>query len=265
MIDAKLLRGTVLSEWTKLRSVRSTYWCIFVAIILGIGIGCAASAGSAHGYHRQDLHDRLLFDPAAISLAGLFFAQLALGVFAIMTVSSEYSTGLIRTTVSAVPQRGYVLAAKAILTAVIATVISIAVAFAAFSLGQLIIRSGPAGVPHASLSEPGVTRAVVGAGLYIGVMVLLAIGLATIIRHTAGAITALVALVFVVPIVGQLLPDSLQHDLVRYLPAQAGSAVLNVVPQGSGSLAPWTGFGVFVIWAAVAVAIGWFTLRTRDV
>jgi hypothetical protein len=250
VIDAKLLRGTVLSEWTKLRSVRSTYWCIFVAIILGIGIGCAASAGSAHGYHRQDLHDRLLFDPAAISLAGLFFAQLALGVFAIMTVSSEYSTGLIRTTVSAVPQRGYVLAAKAILTAVIATV---------------IIRSGPAGVPHASLSEPGVTRAVVGAGLYIGVMVLLAIGLATIIRHTAGAITALVALVFVVPIVGQLLPDSLQHDLVRYLPAQAGSAVLNVVPQGSGSLAPWTGFGVFVIWAAVAVAIGWFMLRTRDV
>jgi hypothetical protein len=265
MIDLSLFRGTLASEWTKLRSVRSTYWTVFVAIILGIGIGCAASAGSAHGYHRADLHDRLLFDPAAISLAGLFFAQLALGVFAILAMSAEYSTGLIRTTFGAVPQRGYVLAAKGILVAVISTVISIGVAFAGFSLGQLIFRHGPAGVPHASLSQPGVPRAVVGAGLYIGVMVLLALGLATIIRHTAGAITALVALVFVVPIVGQLLPDSLQHDVVRYLPAQAGSAILNVVSQGGNSLAPWVGFGVFMAWAAAFLAVGWWLLRTRDV
>jgi ABC-2 type transport system permease protein len=264
VIDVKLLRGTVMSEWTKLRSVRSTYWCVIVSIIIGIGLGCAIAAGAVHSYHKGDLHDRLTFDPASITLSGLFFSQLALGVFAILTISAEYSTGLIRTTISAVPQRGYVLAAKAILVAVVSTVLSIGVAFIAFTLGQLILKSGNH-VPYVKLSDPHVIRAVIGSGLYVGVLTLLALGLGTIIRHTAGAITGLVALVFIVPIVGQLLPDSLQHDIVRYLPAQAGGAITNVVPQGSDSLAPWIGFLVFAIWAAVALVAGWCLLRRRDV
>jgi hypothetical protein len=106
---------------------------------------------------------------------------------------------------------------------------------------------------------------VFGGGLYIGGLVLIALGLATIVRVTAGAITALVALVFVIPIVAQLLPDSWQHDIVRYLPAQAGSAIFNVVPQGSNSLSPGTGYLVFLVWAAGFLGIGWYMLRTRDV
>jgi hypothetical protein len=261
MIDFGLFRDVLLSEWTKLRSVRSTYWCVLVSIIVGVGLGAAISAGSAAGYSQESLHDRLLFDPAAISLAGLFFSQLALGVFAIMTVSAEYSTGMIRTTVTAVPQRGYILAAKATMVAIVSFVTSIAVAFTAFPIGQAILNRDHLGV---SLGDPHVARAVLGGGLYIGALSMMALGLAAIIRHTAGAITALVAVVFIIPIVTQLLPDSLQHDFARYLPANAGSAITNVV-QTSDSLGPWTGYAVFLGWVALVIGIGWYMLRTRDV
>ncbi|HEX3897629.1 MAG TPA: ABC transporter permease [Mycobacteriales bacterium] len=261
MIDFGLFRNVMLSEWTKLRSVRSTYWCVLVSIIVGVGLGAAISAGSAAGYSQQSAHDQALFDPAAISLAGLFFSQLALGVFAIMTVSAEYSTGMIRTTVAAVPQRGYVLAAKATMVALVSFVTSIAVAFTAFPIGQAILNRHHLGV---SLSDPHVARAVLGGGLYIGALSMMALGLATIIRHTAGAITALVAVVFIIPIVTQLLPDSLQHDFARFLPANAGSAITNVV-QSSDSLGPWTGYAVFLGWVALVIGAGWYMLRTRDV
>jgi hypothetical protein len=261
MIDLTLFKNVLLSEWTKLRSVRSTYWSVLLSIVLGIGLGAAISAGSASSYSEMSLHDRLLFDPAAISLAGLFFSQLALGVFAIMTVSSEYSTGMIRTTVTAVPRRGYVLAAKATLVAAVSIITSIGVAFAAFLIGQAIFARHHLGV---SLSDPGVARAVLGGGLYIGGLSLLALGLATIIRHTAGAITALVALVFIIPIVTQLLPDSLQRNFSRYLPANAGGAITSVV-QTSNSLGPWTGYAVFLAWAALTLGTGWYLLRSRDV
>ncbi|HWA67677.1 MAG TPA: ABC transporter permease [Mycobacteriales bacterium] len=261
MIDLGLFRNVLVSEWTKLRSVRSTYWCVLVSIIVGVGLGAAISAGSAAGYSQESLHDQLLFDPAAISLAGLFFSQLALGVFAIMTVSAEYSTGMIRSTVAAVPQRGYLLAAKATMVALVSFVTSIAVAFTAFPIGQAILNRHHLGV---SLGAPHVARAVLGGGLYIGALSLMALGLATIIRHTAGAITALVAVVFIIPIVTQLLPDSLQHDFARYLPANAGSAITNVV-QTSDSLGPWSGYAVFLAWTALVIAIGYYMLRTRDV
>lgn len=266
MIDAKLLRGSLVSEWTKIRSVRSTYWCLILAVLLGIGLGCAISAGNAAAYHSMDFTDRLRFDPTSDSLAGLFFAQLALGVFAILGVTAEYSTGLIRTTLSAVPQRGYVLAAKAILATLMSMILALIIAFVAFSLGQLILKHGEGGnVPYSTLSDPGVLRAVIGSALYIGGLVLLATAFGVIIRHSAGAITGLVALVFLLPIVLQLLPDSWKHNLVRYLPAQAGSSITNVVAQGSNQLAPWTGFAVFMVWVVVLMAAGWFLLRSRDV
>jgi hypothetical protein len=261
MIDLGLFRDVLVSEWTKLRTVRSTYWCVLVSIIVGVGLGAAISAGSAASYSQESAHDQYLFDPAAISLAGLFFSQLALGVFAIITMSSEYSTGMIRTTIAAVPQRGYVLAAKAAIVAIVSFVTSIAVAFTAFPIGQAILNRHHLGV---SLSAPHVARAVLGGGLYIGALSMLALGLATIIRHTAGAITALVAVVFIIPIVTQLLPDSLQHDFARYLPANAGSAITNVV-QTSDSLGPWAGYAVFLGWVALVIGAGWYMLRTKDV
>lgn len=261
MIDFALYRNAVASEWTKLRSVRSTYLAILIAIVLGIGLSAGISAASGSSYSDLELHDRLIFDPAAISLAGLFFAQLALGVFAIVTMSAEYSTGTIRTTMAAIPTRGYVLAAKATVVGAVSALVGIGTSFAAFALGQAILGHYHLSV---SISDAGVTRAVLGGGLYIIAMVLLALGLATIIRHTAGAITTLVAIVFIIPAVSQLLPDSLQRNFTRYLPANAGDAIRTTVhvPQ---MLSPWVGYAVFLAWTALSLAIGWYLLRTRDV
>jgi ABC-type transport system involved in multi-copper enzyme maturation permease subunit len=261
MSDVALFRDVTRSEWTKLRSVRSTYWTVLTAIALAIGLSAAISAGNAHDYKNMSVSDRLTFDPTSLSTAGLFFAQLALGVLAILVMTSEYSTGTIRTTFSAVPQRGYTLAAKSMLVSLLSFVLATGLAFGSFFLGQLILEKL---APSASIGDPGVARAVVGAGLYIAVLTVFAIGLATIIRHTAGAITALVAIVFIVPIVSNLLPDSWQKHFSSYLPANAGGAITAVVHQPN-SLDPWTGFFVFLAWAVAAVGIGWFMLRTRDV
>jgi ABC-2 type transport system permease protein len=261
MIDIGLFGDVIASEWTKFRSVRSTYWSILIAIVLGIGLGALLAFASAHAYPRMTSSQQQSLDPTSISTAGLFFAQLALGVTAIMTVTSEYSTGTIRTTLCAVPQRGYVLAAKGLILAVVAIVVSTAIAFIAFFIGQAIFTSHHLNV---SLSDPGVLRAVVGGGLYMGGLVVLAMGLATIIRHTAGAITTLVGLVFVLPAVSNALPQNWQQDLARYFPANAGGAITNVVPS-STSLGPWAGFAVFLIWVAVIAGSGWYLLRHRDV
>jgi ABC-type transport system involved in multi-copper enzyme maturation permease subunit len=261
MSDVGVFRGVLRSEFTKLRTVRSTYWSVLAAIVLGIGLGCAISAGNASHLHEMSLKDRLMFDPTALSTAGLFFGQLALGVLAIMAMSSEYSTGTIRTTLAAVPQRGYVLLSKAILVAVLSLALALGIAFSTFFICVQIFAHYGIDV---SIHDPGTLRAVVGAGLYIGVLALFALGLATIIRHTAGAITALVAVVFVIPIVSNLLPHSWQQNFSRYLPANAGGSITQTVPT-QGTLSPWHGFIVFVLWAVGSVVVGWYLLRTRDV
>jgi ABC-2 type transport system permease protein len=266
-MDLTLFRAVLHSEWTKLRSVKSTYWTVLSAIVLGIGLGAAISAGNAHDYKNLSAADKLTFDPTSFSTAGLFFAQLALGVLAILAITSEYSTGTIRTTLAAVPQRGYTLAAKSLLVATLSLILATGLSFAAFFICRPIFAhySLPSFVTARDvLSGDGVLRAVVGAGLYIGVLTLFAIGLGTIIRHTAGAITALVAVVFIIPIVSNLLPDSWQQHFSNYLPANAGGAITQVV-QTPHSLTPWTGFFVFLAWALGSLAVGWFLLRTRDV
>jgi ABC-2 type transport system permease protein len=261
VIDVALFRDVFRSEWTKLRSVRSTYWTVLTSIVLALGLGAAISAGNAHDYKNLSLQDKLLFDPTSLSTAGLFFAQLSLGVLAILAITGEYSTGTIRTTMSAVPQRGYVLAAKSLLVALLCVAVGLVLSFGAFFIGQAIFAGYNLDV---SIHHPGVLRAVIGAGLYIGVLTLFALGLGAIIRHSAGAITALVAVVFIVPIVSNLLPDSWQEHFSRYLPANAGGSVTEVI-HTPNSLNPWPGFAVFLVWSVVAIGVGFVLLRRRDV
>lgn len=261
MIDLPLFADVLKSEWTKLRSVRSTYWSILVAIILGIGLGAAISAGSAHAYPQMSLQDKLTFDPTSISLAGFFFAQLAIGVFAILTISSEYNTGTIRTTLSSIPQRGYVLAGKATMVGLVSLVVGLVIAFPSFWIGSVIFHAHHLDVP---LSDPGVLRAVLGSALYLAALALFSLGLGAVIRHTAGAITALTAIAFIIPIFSNLLPDTWQNDLSRYFPANAGGSITTVV-SAPHTLSPWAGFGVFLIWVFALLGAGWYLLRHRDV
>jgi ABC-2 type transport system permease protein len=262
VISLGLFQDALASEWTKLRSVRSTYWSMFATLVLGIGLSALIAWGNAHAFaHNPSFQDRIGFDATARSEAGVILAQLSLGVFAILVMTAEYGSGTIRTTLTATPQRGYVLAAKTLLVTSISLVTAFGIAFGAFFIGQAIFTGDHINV---TLSDPHVLRAVVGSALNIGVITLLAMGLATMIRQSAGAITALVAVVFIVPIMSLLLPTDWQNDFSRYLPANAGRAITLVVPQ-SNALGPWVGFTVFLGWAVVALGTGWYLLRRRDV
>jgi ABC-type transport system involved in multi-copper enzyme maturation permease subunit len=259
--------GNVLrSEFTKLRSVRSTYWTLFAALVLIIGLGAiAALVAPAH----LQAHDRATFNATRLSLSGVNLAQIAIGVLGVLVITSEYGTGMIRATVSAVPQRRLLLCAKGVVFALTALVVGLLASFVGYFVTQAILSGQhPAAFAgrqlQSSISDPGVFRAVAGAGLYLAVLGLLGLGLGTIIRASAGAISALFGLLFVLPILSAaILSTSEQNSINPYLPFNAGRSIFDVHPD-SGSLGPWSGFGVFCIYAAIALAIASVVISRRD-
>ena len=253
--------GDVLrSEWTKLRSLRSTFWALTVTVVLGIGLGAAISAASAHGYARSTVSGKLSWDPTAVSLAGMGIATLAIAVLGVLCISSEYSSGMIRASLIAVPKRGRVLAAKSLVFAAVTFVVGEATSFTAFFVGQALI-SGHA--PHAALGDPGVARAVVGAGLALTALAVLSVAVGTLLRHPAAAIAAMIAVLFVLPGIAQALPDSWRNPVTEFWPTQAGGQ-LTTVHQAAHTLQPWPGFGVMCLFVAIVYAIAWTLLDRRD-
>ena len=248
------------SEWTKLRSVRSTFWALTVTVVLGVGLGAAISAATAHGYAKSSASSKLSWDPTAVSLDGIGIATLAIAVLGVLFISSEYSSGMIRTSLIAVPRRGRVLAAKSLVFAVVTFVVGEVTSFTAFFVGQALI-SGHA--PHAALGDPGVARAVVGAGLALTALAVLSVAAGALLRHPAAGIACMVAVLFVLPGIAQALPDSWRNPVTEYWPTQAGGQIA-VVHVAANSLQPWTGFGVMCLFVAVVYAIAWALLDRRD-
>jgi ABC-type transport system involved in multi-copper enzyme maturation permease subunit len=253
--------GDVLrSEWTKLRSVRSTFWALTVTVVLGIGLGAAISAATAHGYATFSASSKLSWDPTNISLSGMVIAQLAIAVLGVLSISSEYSSGMIRASLIAVPKRGRVLAAKSLVFAAVTFVVGEVTSFTAFFVGQALI-SGHA--PHAALGDPGVARAVVGAGLYLTALAVLSVAAGTLLRHAAAAIASMVALLFVLPGIAQALPDSWRNPVTEFWPTQAGGQIVSVyIP--AHTLQPWAGFGMMCLFVAIVYAIARTLLDRRD-
>ena len=248
------------SEWTKLRSVRSTFWALAVTVVLGIGLGAAISAAAAHGYAKSSLSSKLSWDPTAVSLDGIGIATLAIAMLGVLCISSEYSSGMISTSLIAVPKRGRVLAAKSLVFALVTFVVGEATSFTAFFSGQALI-SGHA--PHAALGDPGVARAVVGAGLALTALAVLSVAAGTLLRHPAAAIAAMVAVLFVLPAIAQALPDSWRNPVTEFWPTQAGGD-LTSVHHSAHTLQPWPGFGVMCLFVAIVYAIAWTLLNRRD-
>ncbi|MGH9077198.1 MAG: ABC transporter permease subunit [Acidimicrobiales bacterium] len=252
----------VRSEWTKIRTVRSTYFALGAAILLSVGLG--ALIGLAVGNHYQNngrFRGGDIFDPTSVSFYGMSFGQLAIAVLGVLVVTSEYATGMIRTTLQAMPRRGWVLAAKAGVFAAVALVVGEVLAFAAFLVVQPILHGQ--GAPSATLGQPLVLRAVFGAGLYLTGTGLLALGLGALVRHTAGAITVVVAVFFVLPGVSNALPTSIQQWVQEFLPTDAGQQVASVV-RGAHTLPAWAGLGVLCAYAAVVLGIAYVLLQRRD-
>lgn len=251
------LRGLFASEWTKLRTVRSTAWAIGLTLFLGVGVSIIASAETrAHWKPTSSVG----FDPTQTSLIGMAFAQLAIGVLGVLAISSEYGTGTIRATLTATPRRVGVLISKVAVFAALALIVSEAVSFVSFFVGQAFL-THPA--IHATLATPGALRQVIGAGLYVTLLGLMGLGFGIIIRHTAGAISALVGVVLVLPLIVQAFPQSLEMSLRRFLPDNIGAALTSVHPNPE-SFSPWLGFGVLCAYVAGLLVIGGSSLLSRD-
>ena len=248
------------SEWTKLRSVRSTYWSLLATAFATVGIAAIACSFYVGRYAHLSAHERAHFNPTDFSLNGMRLAQLAIGVLGALVITSEYGTGMIRTTLAAVPQRRLVLAAKALVFAATAFVVGTIGSFAAYFVGQAILSGKHL---ESTISDPHVLRAVIGGGLYLTVIGLLALGLGAIVRHTAGAIASLFGLMLVLPGLMNALPQSWQDAATKYLPSEAGRQIFSVRHEAH-MLSPWPGFGVFCIYAAVALVIGAVLIHRRD-
>jgi ABC-type transport system involved in multi-copper enzyme maturation permease subunit len=193
-------------------------------------------------------------------MSGLFFGQLVIVVFGAMAITAEYSTGMIRTSLTSQPRRGTLFWAKAGIVAAVALVVGLICSFVSFFIATAIYSGHDI---HVSLSDPGALRAVIGGGLYMTGTALLAFGLGAILRHTAGAITTAVGLLFVLFILVQFLPGTWRHDISKWIPFNAGLQIITTRPQDD-MLSPWAGFAVFAAYAAVAVIGGAIVMRKKD-
>ncbi|MCZ2849679.1 ABC transporter permease [Modestobacter sp. VKM Ac-2978] len=251
---------TVRAEWIKLRSLRSTWYTLAGLVVVGLGITWLAT-GSAAEVYAGATADGEAWDPTNLSLTSYLIAQLIIGVLGILVVTSEYATGLIQTTLAATPNRSRLLAGKLVVSTAVAVVAGQLLMFAIFFLGQLVI--GGQDVPNASIGDPGVLSAVVGGGLYLAAIALLAVGLGTILRATAGALATLVGIIFLVPAMAALFPSWLQ-GLVDFWPSQGAAAVMATVPVPDQPH-PWLNLGGMFL-GVLAVLVGAFVVfRRRDV
>jgi ABC-2 type transport system permease protein len=252
------------AEWTKIRSVRSTVWTLLIFVVITIGFTALFTwldVSHWNGPHAPARDASIRADPVSFVLgAGLGLGQLTLCVLGVLVISTEYSTGVIRASLLAVPRRLPMLAAKAAVFAALVFVVAEIVCFGSFFVGSAILHSRVA----VSLGDRDVTRAVVGAGLSLTVLGLFSLGIGGILRHTAGAITTAIGAVFVLPILSGLLPSSWGAHINAYLPEQAGSVIAKAHAPASQLLSAWEGFGVFCIWTALMLGVAAYLLRYRD-
>jgi ABC-2 type transport system permease protein len=233
-------------EWIKFRSLHSNRVALIGAAVLTLAIGALLAMATSSHFHHGLVSGRV-WDPTSVSLMGIGVMQLALAVLGVMMVSAEYPTGLIWVTLSAVPHRGRLLAAKTAVLALVGLVVGEVTSFVTFAAGQAVI-SGSA--PTASLASPAVLRAVAGTGLFLAVIGILGVAVGALTRSTTGGVAVIVAIMFVLPGVEQVLPTSWRDPMLKFWPTQAGGQMLNVAHQAH-ALGPWAGLGLLAVFTAV--------------
>jgi hypothetical protein len=276
-------RGLLRAEWTKIRSVRSTLWTLIAFVVVSLGLTGLFTWLSVNALNSRRgggaRNSGIVTDPVSFILGtGLGLGQLAICVLGALVITSEYSSGAIRASLLAVPRRYPVLLAKGLVFAALIFVAGEIVSFASFFIGEAIVNGSvvngtlkiagnSVAVHHTitvSLSQPGVFRAVFGAGLYAAVTGLFAMGIGGLIRHTAGAIAAVIGLVLVIFPLAGLLPGSWGAHVHAYLPTIAGQLITNDKYQAGQLLSAWQGFGVFCAWTALLLAGAIYLLQRRD-
>jgi ABC-2 type transport system permease protein len=254
------LPRVIRSEWTKLRTLRSTTWALLVTLALVVGVGIMVCVFRVANWPPRDPGEAAGFDPAAASLSGIYLAEIAIGVLGALMFTGEYATGLIQTTFSTVPRRLTAMTGKAIAFAAAALAVGVVGCVATFLIGQSILDSKGIGT---TLGQPGVARAVLGSGLFLVVVGLLGLGLGALLRSTAAAVGTLVGLLLVLPILVGFLPGGIEDRVAKFLPMAAGTAISNLDP-GPDVLSPWTGLGLFTAYTAVVLGLAAHRLVSRD-
>lgn len=255
--------STLHAEWTKLRTAPGTFWLLLAAIALTIGLGAIADAGAAcrsAGCHQ---------DPAKIGLTGVYIGQVLVAVAAVTIISTEYDTGMIRTTLTAMPRRSVVLAAKAIVAAGWALGAGVPAMIGSTLVGHVILPGRgftPAnGYASLALSDAAMLRATFGSVLYLVLIALLSLGISTAVRDSAVGIGGVLGLLFVFPTALVMVsnPDWHRH-LEQIAPMNAGLGIQATVDLHSLPLSGWAGLGVLGLWASGALILGALVLHVRD-
>jgi len=250
----------VRAEWIKFRSVRSSWLTLAITMLLVVGLGALFTAARASRWPPRDPGELLTFDPTRISLAGVFLAQLAMGVLGVVVVTGEYASGTIRASFTAVPRRLPVYLAKPLVFATLSLVALLPTCFVAFFVGQDLLSGKHI---NTTIGATGVTRAVIGAALYLTVVGLFGVALGWLLRHTAGAIATLFGVLLILPILARFLPSPWSDDVTKWLPSEAGQQIFTI-HRDAVSFTPWVGFGVFCAYVAGVLILGAVTVLRRD-
>ncbi len=254
------LASVAKSEWIKFRTVRSTIMGTVVLIVLTIGLGVLVTALVRAHFHTMPLSQKLTFDPLSTSLVGLFFAQFAVGVIGSLFITSEYTSGAIRTTLAAVPNRVQLSMAKLVVLVTSMFVICEVVCVAAFLIGMAIF-SGV--VPTDSLGSGPVLRAVLLAGVNLTLLAVFGYALGLIFRQSLACISVFVTLLLIAPLIGLAFPQSWQNDFMKYEPINLGSSMMSVVTKAN-TFGPWEAFAVLALYMVALLALGVTLLQRRD-
>lgn len=252
--------GAVLqSEWTKIRTVRSTVWTLALAFIVTVAFSAIICAVVNSQFKTFSADEKLTFDATGTSFAGIVLGQLALVVFGVLVIASEYSSGMIRTSLAAVPQRASFYFSKVAVAGALALVVGMATSFISFFLGQSLL-----GSHKASIGDPGVLRAVFGTGLYMTLLVLFCVGVATMLRSPMLGLGILMPFFFLVSPILSAVPKV--KTVAKYFPDQAGRQITTVVQAGDNSApyGPWAGFAIMAAWVVAALLGGYLVLKNRD-
>jgi ABC-2 type transport system permease protein len=256
----RVLRSALRSEWTKLRTVRSTAWSLLATVVSLVGMGPLLTGLEVSRWDQRSAAEVAGFDPLLYSFAGLNLAQLSVGVLGVLVMTSEYSTGAIRLSLAATPQRLSLLVAKVVTFSSVVAVVSVVSCFVAFFICQAMLAPRHAGV---SIGDAGVLRAVIGGAVHLTLIGAVAVGAGAIVRRTAGAVSVLFAVLLVVPGLVLLLPQPWNDDVTRYLPSSAGVA-LSAVVRFPNLLSPLAGLVVLCLYCAATLAVAGVLLARRD-
>ena len=257
------LREALHAEWTKLRTLPGTPWLLAALILLTVAVSAAAAAAATCPAGGCSV------DPAKLSLTGINLGQAVAAILAVLVISGEYSTGMIRTTITAMPRRTSMLAAKATIVSGLVLAAGTIAVLGSLLAGRLILPghgfTPVHGYPALSLGDGPVLRAAAGSVLYLALIALLSLGVATMIRDAGAAIGTVLGLLYLSPIFAAVVSSPHWHnDIERYAPMSAGLTIQATTGLRGLPISPWGGLGVLAAWAAAALLAGGLLLRLRD-